>query len=79
MTHEETKAQRGKVSCPGHTAEWQGQNLNPDFLPPEPMIVTTSLYCLHLYEEGLGLGQGDLGRGFEGVSFFNRLHFLEQL
>ena len=58
-----------------HTADWQSQNLNPDFLPPERMFVTTSLYCLFLYQQGLGLEQGDLGRGLGAVSFFNRHHF----
>ena len=50
-----------KSVAQGHTADWQSQNLNPDFLPPEFMIVTTSLYCLFLYQQGLGLGLGGVG------------------
>lgn len=46
MTHEETKVQEVKSVAQGHTADWQSQNLNPDFLPPEPMIVESHFTIL---------------------------------
>ena len=47
LTHEETKAQKGEIPCPSHTAsKWWGQDLTSDSLTVEFLVTAPTSYSL---------------------------------